>query len=185
MGHRNSGMLLNVSTKFPVEKDHPVKNCPGLLCIPFFVSLRNFSRFRRVSPHFAETQRKECTRVQGSLLQFISRYSLEIRVLIIPYKPFNIWHPIAWASSDLYTMPNNHPNPALLTSILDESEDRGPYYASFSQKRRNVTFVPLEITHFCHRRPTFQIQQSHSKGMVPPALLPGLTFTSCPLNGQS
>ena len=55
-----------------------------------------------------------------------------------------------------------NPNSALITSILDKSEDRGPFYAFFPQKRRNVTFLPSEITHFCHQRPMYQIQQSRS-----------------------
>ena len=58
--------------------------------------------------------------------------------------------------------PNNPPNPALIISILDKSEDRGPHYAFFPQKRWNVTFLPSEITHFCHQRPMYQIQQSRS-----------------------
>ena len=84
------------------------------------------------------------------------------------------------------TKPNNHPITALLTSILDESEDRGPYYASFSQKRRNVTFLPSEITHFCHRRPMFQIQQRRSDTNADTASFATKPeFTSCPLIGQS
>ena len=42
--------------------------------------------------NFADTQRKEYTRLQVSLFQFISRYPFGIRVLIlyiIPYKPYN------------------------------------------------------------------------------------------------
>ena len=44
--------------------------------------------------------RKQCTRLQVSLFQFISRYSPEIRVLILYQRnPIQtlIWHPIAWA----------------------------------------------------------------------------------------
>ena len=85
------------------------------MCVPFFVSLRNFNRFRRVylpfapgrnSPKSAEisqTQRKVYTRLQVSLVQFISRYSPEIRLLILYHRnpiPTLIWHPIAWASCD-------------------------------------------------------------------------------------
>ena len=76
------------------------------------------------------------------------------------------------------TKPNNHPNSALFTSILDESEDRGPYYASFSRKRRNVTFLSSEIKHFCHRRP----RSSSYRPTVSFATKPG--FTSCPLIGR-
>ena len=68
------------------------------------------------------------------------------------------------------TKPNNHPNSALITSILDESEDRGPYYASFLQKRRNVTFLPSEITHFCHRRPMFQMLYNLTQALPTRAL---------------
>ena len=51
--------------------------CPEVLYIPFFVSLPK-------SAKISQTQRKEYTRLQGSLFQFISRYSPEIRVLIFP-----------------------------------------------------------------------------------------------------
>ena len=50
------------------------------------------------------------------------------------------------------TKPNNHPNSALLTSILDENEDRGPYYVLFTETAkchvfdfRNHAFLPSEI----------------------------------------
>ena len=65
-------------------------------------------------------------------------------------------------------------------------ENRGPYYASSSQKRRNVTFLPSEITHFCHRRPMFQIQQRRSDTNADTASFATKPeFTSCPLIGQS
>ena len=82
--------------------------------------------------------------------------------------------------------PKNHPNSVLLISILGKSDDRGPYYASFPPKRRNVTFLPSEITHFCHRRPTFQILQSCSSRGPPTATFPpSLISQACPLIGQS
>ena len=65
-------------------------------------------------------------------------------------------------SSVILTKPKNHPNSVLLTSILGNSDVRRPYYASFPPKRRFVTFLPSEITHFCHQRPIFQILQSRS-----------------------
>ena len=44
------------------------------------------------------------------------------------------------------TKPNNHPNSALITSILNASKDRGPYYAFFPQKRQNARFC-LQKSH--------------------------------------
>ena len=51
----------------------------------------------------AEIPQRHKARLQGSLFQFISRYSREIRVFILYHRnPIQtlIWHPIAWASCD-------------------------------------------------------------------------------------
>ena len=91
-------------------------NCPEVLLCLCEISA-DFGEFRRegrplrtgvklakISWNFAETQRKECTRLQVSLFQFISRYSPEIRVLILYHRnPIQIliWHPIPRASCGL------------------------------------------------------------------------------------
>ena len=52
------------------------------------------------SAEISQAQRKECIRLQGSLFQLTSRYSPEIRILILYHRnPIQtlIWHPIAWA----------------------------------------------------------------------------------------
>ena len=55
--------------------------------------------------NFAETQRKEYTRLQFCLFQFTSRYSLEIQVFILyhsnPIQTDLIRHPVAWATCDM------------------------------------------------------------------------------------
>ena len=89
-------------------------------------------------------------------------------------------------SSVILTKPKNHSNSVLLTFILGNSDVRRPYYASFPPKRRFVTFLPSEITHSCHQRPTFQILQSRSSAGPPTATLPpSLILQACPLIGQS
>ena len=93
-------------------------NSGEIAVIQKFQYFRNYSSFvwgNRVGWHtpsakvklaeigwnFTETQRKEYTRLQGSLFQLISRYSPEIQVLILYHRnPIQtlISHPIAWAS---------------------------------------------------------------------------------------
>ena len=53
------------------------------------------------SAEISQTQRKEYTRLQVRLFQFISHYSPKIQVLILYHRnPIQtlVWHPIAWAS---------------------------------------------------------------------------------------
>ena len=67
-------------------------------------ALRTGAKLAEIGWNFIETQRKEHTRLQVSLFQFISRYSPEFRVLILYHcNPIQtlIWHPVAWASCDL------------------------------------------------------------------------------------
>ena len=53
-------------------------------------------------------------------------------------------------------------------------------------KWRNFTFLPSEITHFCYRRPMFQIQQHRSASdRLTASFAAKPDFMSCPLIGQS
>ena len=66
-----------------------------------YEGLYGITKLAEICWNFIETQRKEHTRLQVSLFQFISRYSPEFRVLILYHcNPIQtlIWHPVAWAS---------------------------------------------------------------------------------------
>ena len=68
---------------------------------------RNWLKFRRV------TQRKENTRLQGSLFQFISCYSPEIQVLILYHcNPIQtlIWHPLLGLPVVVHVCTQHHKN---------------------------------------------------------------------------
>ena len=78
--------------------------------------------------------------------------------------------------------PNNHPNSALSPLFSTRARIEG----RTTPKWRNVTFLPSEITHFCYRRPMFQIQQHRSASdRLTASFAAKPDFMSCPLIGQS
>ena len=91
--------FLCVSAKFqPISASFTPVRREGRKKGPF-PSLRTGAKLAK-SAEISQTQRKECIRLQGSLFQLISRYSPEIRILILYHRnPIQtlIWHPIAWA----------------------------------------------------------------------------------------
>ena len=82
-------------------KQTALKSCAFLSLCLCEISADFGAKLAEIGYNFAETQRKECTRLQGSLFQFISRYSPETRVHILYHRnPIQtlMWHPIAWVS---------------------------------------------------------------------------------------